>query len=192
MSWLVAGLGNPGPDYKRTRHNIGFLVLDELASQSGNSLNQKKFNAEFGHSRLADDKVILAKPMSFMNRSGIPVQNLSAYFKVDPDRIIIIHDDIDLEFGCIKIKDSGGHGGHNGIRSIISALGKNEFIRIRIGVGRPATGRDVSDFVLGNFSDSEYKELETINHAAFEAISTIIMGSATKAMNKYNKKNLLV
>jgi len=191
-SWFVVGLGNPGPDYKKTRHNIGFLILDEMASQCGCLLNQKKFNTEFGNSKVAGDKVILAKPMSFMNLSGLPVHSLSSYFKVVADRIIVIHDDIDLEFGCMKIKNSGGHGGHNGIRSIISALGNNNFIRVRVGVGRPDTGRNVSDFVLGKFSGSEFKELEKISHAAIEAVSTIITGSASEAMNKFNKKNILV
>jgi len=191
MGWMVVGLGNPGTKYRETRHNIGFMVVDDIASGSGGALSQKKFDCIFGQTRIAGAKTILSKPQSFMNKSGIPVQNLAAYFKVSPSHIIVVHDDIDLPFGSMKIKESGGHGGHNGIRSMITSLGTNEFIRIRLGVGRPEGDYDVSDYVLGKFTISDRKDLEKIIISASDAIRVIIENNVSEAMNKYNKKKLL-
>ncbi|MBU0991660.1 MAG: aminoacyl-tRNA hydrolase [Proteobacteria bacterium] len=184
--YLVAGLGNPGTAYARTRHNIGFMVVDELAAAYSIALLKKKFDTDFGQGIIAGSNVILAKPMGFMNRSGPPLRRLADFFNVDIENVIIIHDDIDLDFNRIKIKANGGHGGHNGLRSIIEAFGDNGFSRIRMGIGRPGERIDMTAYVLGQFSADENKLLGELIKLAADAVDVIISKGITAGMNKYN------
>ncbi|MDD9301104.1 MAG: aminoacyl-tRNA hydrolase [Desulfobacter sp.] len=185
---LVAGLGNPGKEYSQTRHNIGFLVIDALASKIGRDLNKNRFDAAYVKARVKNRDTFLVKPLSYMNRSGIPLQKLAAYFKIDMGDIIVIHDDMDLAFGQIKIVQGRGHGGHNGIRSIIEAFGRRECIRIRVGVGHPGSGRAVTGHVLGKFSHEEQSGLDELIQTASDACLTILESGVTKAMNSVNSR----
>lgn len=185
---LIAGLGNPGKNYAQTRHNIGFLVVDELASKSSLSIDKIRYDAEYEKARIKGKDVFLVKPLTFMNRSGFPIQKFASYYKIDMGDIIIIHDDMDLSFGVIKIVKSRGHGGHNGVRSIIDAFGKTDCIRIRMGVGHPGSGRDVTGHVLGGFSPEEKKMLDHSIDTASDACFYILENGVTAAMNLFNTK----
>jgi peptidyl-tRNA hydrolase, PTH1 family len=189
---LIVGLGNPGRQYEKTRHNAGFLVLDTLAQDYSIDIKQKKFNAEFGRGLLDGQTVFLAKPQGYMNRSGPPIQQLATYFKIPTNDILIIHDDIDLTFGRLKLKQNGGHGGHNGLKSIIMALGTDDFIRLRIGIGRSAhtdESDQVTQHVLGSFSQDEKQAFEQIVQCAGKAIVTVIKYGIVEGMNQFNVKS---
>lgn len=186
--WLIGGLGNPGGAYKNTRHNVGFMVVDEIAEEHNIPIDKKKFNAAYGRGCIDGVDVILAKPLAFMNLSGPPIQNLANYFRIQCEDMLVVHDDIDLAFGRIKIKEKGGHGGHKGIQSLIDAVG-DEFIRLRIGIGRPTEGVDVVDHVLGDFSQEEFTNLKRIIDMAQEAVLTILCQGAKESMNRFNAKN---
>ncbi|MBF0120971.1 MAG: aminoacyl-tRNA hydrolase [Desulfobacterales bacterium] len=189
---LIIGLGNPGHEYERTRHNIGFLVIDELSNSFSIPLKKTKFDAVFGKGLIENKEVLLAKPISFMNRSGYPVFGLANYFMISSEDILVIHDDIDLALGIIKIKEKGGHGGHRGIKSLIDVLGSNDFIRLRIGINRPESDKiTVSNYVLGNFNNVESKSLSLILDKAKDAAVTILCKGAKDAMNNFNNKNFL-
>jgi PTH1 family peptidyl-tRNA hydrolase len=185
---LIVGLGNPGIQYEHTRHNAGFMVVDKLAEDSGISLNKNKFDVRYGRGIIANHEVMLANPMAFMNLSGPPVQKLAAYFKIPSEDLVVIHDDIDLAFGRLKIKEKGGHGGHKGLKSIINAVGEDEFVRLRVGVGRSDIGRGVTDHVLGPFSDEEAGALDTILCQARDAVVTILTEGSKVSMNRFNTK----
>ena len=187
---LIVGLGNPGFQYEHTRHNTGFMVVDKLAGEFGISLNKNKFDVRYGRGTIKDHQVILANPMAFMNCSGPPVQKLAAFFKIPGEDLVVIHDDIDLAFGRLKIKEKGGHGGHKGLKSIIKATGEDQFVRLRVGVGRSETGRGVTDHVLGPVSDEEAKVLDAIVNRAREAVVTILTEGSKVAMNRFNTKIL--
>ncbi|MBF0291241.1 MAG: aminoacyl-tRNA hydrolase [Nitrospinae bacterium] len=156
---LITGLGNPGPDYNRTRHNAGFLFLDHLAAKLGRDRWIKKFNSLFVTAQVCRADATLVKPMSYMNLSGGPVRAFMAESGVEPSGLLVIHDDIDLPFGDVRYKAGGGHGGHNGLKSILSALGSPDFHRIRIGVGRPPAGQTATDHVLDTFTRDEFSKL---------------------------------
>lgn len=156
---LITGLGNPGPDYQNTRHNAGFLFLDHFSARLGRDRWIKKHNSVFVNARCGGVEVILIKPMSYMNLSGGPVRAFMAELGVEPSGLIVIHDDIDIPFGDIRFKTGGGHGGHNGLKSIMSALGSPDFHRIRIGVGRPREGQTATDHVLESFTRDEFSKL---------------------------------
>ncbi len=183
---LIVGLGNPGAQYENTRHNVGFMVVDKLAAKFGISVDKNKFDLRYGRGTIEDHAVMLAKPMAFMNRSGWPVQKLAAYFKINSKDLIIVHDDIDLAFGRLQIKEKGGHGGHKGLKSILNAIGEDEFMRLRIGVGRSETGNSVSDHVLGPFYDDESELLDALLKRARDAVVTILTEGPTVAMNRFN------
>jgi PTH1 family peptidyl-tRNA hydrolase len=183
---LVAGLGNPGDRYSRTRHNIGFIVVDELSRQYAIPLDRTRFDAEYGKGAILTRPVILAKPQSFMNRSGFPVQKLSSYFQIPPERLVVIHDDLDFDLGRILVVKDRGHGGHNGIRSIIEVLGSRDFIRIRVGVGRPGSGSGVTGHVLGAFAPEEADGVAILVKRAAEACRLILEQGVIKAMNQCN------
>jgi PTH1 family peptidyl-tRNA hydrolase len=185
---LIVGLGNPGIQYEHTRHNAGFMVVDKLAEDSGISLNKNKFDVRYGRGIIANHEVMLANPMAFMNLSGPPVQKLAAYFKIPSEDLVVIHDDIDLAFGRLKIKEKGGHGGHKGLKSIINAVGEDEFVRLRVGVGRSDIGRGVTGHVLGPFSDEEAGALDTILCQARDAVVTILTEGSKVSMNRFNTK----
>ena len=183
---LIVGLGNPGTQYEDTRHNAGFMVVDKLAGDFGISLNKSKFDLHYGRGTIKDHAVMLANPMAFMNRSGPPVQKLAAYFKIPSRDMLIIHDDIDLAFGRLKIKEKGGHGGHKGLKSIINAVGEDEFVRLRVGVGRSETGSSVSDHVLGPFYNDERELLDAVLSRARDAVVTILTEGSKIGMNRFN------
>ena len=184
--WFIVGLGNPGQEYAQTRHNIGFMVIDRLAEKYGVSVSRRKFQNHFGKGQIHSVDVILAKPMAYMNRSGPPVRQLASYFDLTAERMLIIHDDIDIETGRIKIKSKGGHGGHNGLKSLIEAFGTNDFPRLRIGIGRPEGEIDVTGHVLGKIPPDERRILESILQTAEDAVMTIIDKGILESMNQFN------
>jgi PTH1 family peptidyl-tRNA hydrolase len=190
---LVVGLGNPGKTYVTTRHNFGFMVLDKLADSFSIQLGKRKFNALLGRGSIEGVDVILTKPMAFMNRSGPPVHKIKQYFNISCKDILVVHDDIDLAFGTLRIKQKGGSGGHNGIESLIEFLGTRDFSRLRIGIGRGLGSSkndiDVTNYVLSEFSYNEKKNLGQIITKAQDAITTILCKGITYAMNCFNKKN---
>jgi PTH1 family peptidyl-tRNA hydrolase len=185
---LIVGLGNPGLKYENTRHNAGFMLVDKLAGEFGISLTKKKFEVCYGRGAIEGCEVMLAKPMAFMNRSGGPVQKLAAYFKINSKDLMVVHDDIDLAFGRLKIKEKGGHGGHKGLQSIINAIGEDEFMRLRIGIGRSEAGGSVSDHVLEPFFGDESKRLDSVLIRARDAVVTILTEGSKVGMNRFNKK----
>ena len=189
---LVVGLGNPGKKYDWTRHNAGFLVADRIADEFDISFHKKKFNSVFGRGIIETVDVVLAKPMAYMNRSGLPVRQLADFYKIHGKDMLVIHDDIDLAFGRLKIKEKGGHGGHNGIKSLMNAFGGGEFTRLRIGVGRSETGTSVTDHVLGKFSAEQKQNLNEIISRAQDAVVTILCKGPKIGMNFFNSKNFII
>lgn len=185
--YLVVGLGNPGNEYNMTRHNIGFETVDYMATQNGTKINKIKFKGVYGECNIAGEKVVLLKPQTYMNLSGDSVKEICDYYKIPTDKLIVICDDIALDTGKIRIRAKGGAGGHNGLKSIIYSLEKEEFIRIRMGIGTPATDRwDLADFVLGKFTKDDIPLMETAISRAIGAVTDIIKEGVGFAMNKYN------
>ena len=163
-------------------------MIDAPAADLGTSLDKHKFDADFTRTRVRSREVFLVKPMSYMNRSGIPVQRLASYYKIDMGDILVVHDDMDLEFGKIKIVQGRGHGGHNGIRSIIEAFGRKECVRVRVGVGHPGAQKDVTGHVLGKFSPEEQAGLDDLISNAADACLSILQDGVVKAMNRINSR----
>ncbi len=184
---LVIGLGNPGKEYSMTRHNAGFMVVDKLADAYRISMDKNKFDLIYGKGKIQGNDVMLAKPQAFMNLSGPPVQKLAGFYRISCEDMLIIHDDIDLAFGRIKIKEKGGDGGHKGIRSIKDAFGGGNFTRLRIGIGRSEAGADVVDHVLGRFDPEEKTLLDKIIATAMDAVLTILCEGAKEGMNRFNR-----
>lgn len=181
---LVVGLGNPGPTYAKTRHNVGFMVADVLAARIGSAFKvHKKSGAEVVTGHLAGAPVVLAKPRCYMNESGRQVGPLAKFYSVPPARIVVIHDELDIDFGRIRLKVGGGEGGHNGLRSVASALGSKDFQRVRIGVGRPPGRKDPAAFVLEAFTAAERAELPTICEQAADATELLIAQGLEPAQN---------
>lgn len=184
---LVIGLGNPGKEYAMTRHNAGFMVVDRLADDFRISMDKSKFETIYGKGKVHGNDVILAKPQAFMNRSGSSVYRLANFYRISCEEMLIIHDDIDLAFGRIKIKEKGGDGGHKGIRSIIDAFGGGNFTRLRIGIGRSEVGAGVVNHVLGRFNPEEKAFLDKIISTAMDAALTILCEGAKEGMNRFNR-----
>jgi PTH1 family peptidyl-tRNA hydrolase len=181
---LVVGLGNPGPQYATTRHNLGFLVADILADRIGSGFKvHKKSGAEVVTGRLGDRSIVLAKPRTYMNESGRQVGPLAKFYSVAPADVIVMHDELDIDFGRIRLKFGGGAAGHNGLRSVSSALGTNDFARVRIGVGRPPGRMSGAAFVLENFSSAERPEVGTICEQAADATELLIRDGLEPAQN---------
>jgi PTH1 family peptidyl-tRNA hydrolase len=181
---LVVGLGNPGPNYAKTRHNLGFVVADLLAARMGSTFKvHKKSGAEVITGRLAGRPVVLAKPRTYMNESGRQVGPLAKFYSVSPADVVIIHDELDIDFGRIRLKFGGGVAGHNGLRSVGSGLGSNDFHRVRIGVGRPPGRMEGAAFVLSNFTSAEQKEVPTICEQAADAVELLIAQGLEPAQN---------
>lgn len=176
---LIVGLGNPGKEYEDTRHNVGFKAIDQLVDRFNISNISEKFQAHFASVTLGEEKIFLAKPQTYMNLSGNSVRQIKDYYKIDIKDIIVIHDDIDLEFGKIKIKIGGGSGGQNGIKSLDSAIGNN-YLRVRFGIGRPDVKSEVSNYVLSRFSKSEMQEVERINKLLAENIELLFVGKSSE------------
>lgn len=185
--WLIVGLGNPGKDYERTRHNAGFRAIDLIASKLGCKINKAKFQGLYGQANYAGAKLVLLKPQTYMNLSGRSVLQVSAYFHIPPQRIIVLFDDISLEPGRLRIRADGSAGGHNGIKSIISEVGSQDFPRVKIGVGAKAhPEQDLADWVLSTFSASEEKALASALDRAADAALCIIERGVPEAANRYN------
>ncbi len=189
-TWLVVGLGNPGPDYAANRHNVGQMVLDILADRISATFKSHKANASVAEGRLGfgGPKVILAKPGTYMNNSGGPVAGLMKFYDVDVQHVIVVHDELDIDAGAVRVKQAGGHAGHNGLRDIIAAADSNEFVRVRVGIGRPPGRMDAADFVLKNFSGDERKELPLLLALSADAVEEIVTKGALEAMNSVNAK----
>jgi PTH1 family peptidyl-tRNA hydrolase len=188
----VVGLGNPGKGYQNTRHNIGFMVADKIAQDLNIECNHKKFESVFGRGSVDDIEILLVKPMAFMNRSGPPVQRLAHYYRIPCKDMVVIHDDIDLAYGRLKIKEKGGHGGHNGVRSLVDAFGGGDFVRLRIGVGRSEAGTDVTGHVLGQFTAEQAQLLTRIVACARDAVLTVLSQGTKFGMNLFNGKDLKI
>lgn len=172
--FLVVGLGNPGPEYEGNRHNLGFMVVDEVARRLGAGFRANKTEALIADFFGEDTRILLAKPQTFMNVSGRAVRLISTFFKIPPDRMLIVHDDLDLPFGSVRLKDDGGHAGHNGVRSLIDELGTGDFKRLRIGIGRPPGSKDPAKFVLEDFSKDERVDLDFIVGEAADIVESTI------------------
>ena len=183
---LIVGLGNPGLAYRHNRHNVGFMVADALADKLGIPLKRVKFKAQIGNGKLGDIPIIIAKPLTFMNNSGEAVAPLVRYFKVPLERLLVIHDDMDLPLGTLRMRPSGGSAGHNGMLSIFDKLGTNVIPRLRVGIGRPPGRMDPADYVLQDFPRSEEELLSMVIAQACEAALAFITTGLEKAMNTYN------
>jgi PTH1 family peptidyl-tRNA hydrolase len=185
---IVVGLGNPGAEYARTRHNAGFWLVDELARRHGGTFRfEGKHQGELARVRIGGDEVWLLKPMTFMNRSGGPVSSVLGFYKITPAQMLVAHDEIDLPSGTVRLKDAGGHGGHNGLRDIIAAQGDG-FWRLRIGVGHPGTAREVVDFVLTQAGKDEQRAIDDTIIAGADAIEDALRWGAQIAMNKLHTR----
>ena len=189
---LVVGLGNPGDAYLKTRHNAGFMVVDEVAEAFSIPLVKRKFDTIFGRGSVDGVEVILIKPMAFMNLSGPPVLKIANYFKILCEDMLAIHDDIDLAFGRLKINEKGGDGGHKGVRSLMDAFGGGNFLRLRVGVGRPEARISAADYVLNGFSAKEIEVLDQITTKARDAVVTILCKGTKEGMNRFNNKRILI
>lgn len=189
-AWLVVGLGNPGPGYAGNRHNVGQMVVSELAGRMSASFKSGRGNALVAEGRLGGERFILAKPLSFMNLSGGPTSALLKYYKLDASRLVVVHDELDIPFDTLRLKVGGGNGGHNGIRDIAAALGTPEFIRVRVGIGRPPGRQDAASFVLKDFAGSERAALPTLISEAADAVELIASEGLTAAQLKYHTKSV--
>ncbi len=184
--WLVLGLGNPGPSYSGNRHNVGAMVVDLLAERVGERFRAHKARADVIETRIGATPVILAKPRSYMNESGGPVNAVLDFYKIDPSRLVVVHDELDLPFGSLRVKLGGGDNGHNGLRSLRSALGTGEWYRVRFGIGRPPGRMDPAAFVLRDFSATERKDLPVLVDRTADAVEALIADGLERAQNTYN------
>ena len=185
--WLIVGLGNPGAEYAGHRHNAGYLVADLLAERAGARFRSSKFRAAVGEGRLAGLPVTLGKPLTFMNESGGPVAALRDYYRVPVDRIVVLHDELDLPFGTVRLKLGGGDNGHNGLRSVTAALGTRDYYRVRCGIGRPAGRMDAADFVLHDFSASERTPLPEFLNRCADAVEALLSSGLAAAQNEFHQ-----
>lgn len=185
---LVVGLGNPGRRYERTRHNAGFLVVDRLAERWGARVERSQYKALVDTTRVRDANVVLCKPQTFMNLSGESVVSLKGWYKVETDDVVVVHDDLDLPFGDVRLKKGGGHGGHNGLRDIQARLSTAAWIRVRCGVGRPPEGRDAADYVLGVWAEHETAQLDDFVDRAADAVEAVLSEGLSAAMQHVNAR----
>ncbi len=184
--WIVVGLGNPGPEYEGSRHNVGFRVVDRLADRAGLALTRCRFRSLFVRGTLHGIQVLLMKPLTFMNESGFSVSRWQQALCLKPDRIIVVHDDLDLSPSQLRIRIGGGYGGHRGIRSVIEAIGSPDFLRVKVGIGRPREGQDAVAHVLGPFKKSEDDAIEAAIQRAADAVEALVQEGLEAAMNRYN------
>jgi PTH1 family peptidyl-tRNA hydrolase len=184
--WLVVGLGNPGPTYAGNRHNVGFMVVDLLAERAGGRFSAHKGRADVVEGRLAGEPAVLCKPKTYMNLSGGPVASLRDWFKVPVERIVVVHDELDIGFGVLRLKRGGGDNGHNGLRSITSSIGTKDYLRVRVGIGRPPGRQDPADFVLKDFAAAERKDLGFHVDRAADAAEALLTGPLEAAQNVFH------
>lgn len=184
--WLVVGLGNPGPEYAGNRHNAGFMVLDVLAGSARGRFKSHRARADVVEGRLAGHRVILAKPKSYMNDSGGPVKALCDFYKIPIERVIVVHDELDIPYGTLRLKRGGGDNGHNGLRSITKSLGGRDYLRVRFGIGRPPGRMDAAAFVLRDFSSTERKELDLHVDRAADAVEALLTEGLDRAQNVFH------
>ena len=184
--WIIAGLGNPGPEYANTRHNAGYMVVTLLAERMGVRFKAHRTPNDIAEGRLAGQPVTLAKPRSYMNLSGGPIASLAAFYKIPPERIVVIHDELDLPFPTIRLKLGGGDNGHNGLRSITQALGTRDYYRVRFGIGRPPGRMDAATYVLRDFTAAERAELPLAIDRCADATETLISKGLATAQNIYH------
>lgn len=186
---LIVGLGNPGPQYEKTRHNVGFMVADALAGRIGGAFSShKKSNSDVVQARLGSRSVIIAKPRTFMNLSGQPVAALARFFSIEPANIVVVHDELDIDFGALRLKLGGGEGGHNGLRSISQHLSTKDYLRVRVGVGRPPGRMDPASFVLKPFSAAERKDLGVVVEEAADAAELLLSAGLEAAQNRVHPR----
>jgi PTH1 family peptidyl-tRNA hydrolase len=184
--WLVVGLGNPGPSYSGNRHNVGFMVLDLLGDRAGARFKAHKGRADVVEGRLAGQRAVLAKPKTYMNLSGGPVASLRDFFQVPVERIVVVHDELDIPYGTVRLKSGGGDNGHNGLRSITTSIGSKDYLRVRVGVGRPPGRQDPADYVLKDFSGTEKKDLGFHVDRAADAVEALLTGPLDAAQNVFH------
>jgi peptidyl-tRNA hydrolase, PTH1 family len=184
--WLVVGLGNPGPVYAGNRHNVGFMVAELLAARIGGGFKAHKGRADVVEGRLAQQRVVLAKPKTYMNESGGPVASLRDFFKVPVERIVVVHDELEIPYGWLRLKAGGGDAGHNGLKSISQSLGSREYVRVRVGIGRPPGRMDVAAYVLKDFSGTERKDLDFHVERAADAVEGILATGLASAQGTFN------
>ena len=185
---IIVGLGNPGIQYRMTRHNIGFQVVDRLARISHIPFRIKRFKSLFGTGWIDSQKVALAKPVTFMNRSGEAVKKAVDFFYLRMEDLVVVHDDLDLPFGKLRFKQRGGDGGQQGVRSIIESMGGSNFLRLKVGIGRPPPGMDPAEYVLGTFDEAEQFQLDQILSRAAEFLKVMLLEGLEEAMNQFQKK----
>jgi peptidyl-tRNA hydrolase, PTH1 family len=185
---LVVGLGNPGPEYARTRHSVGFLVADRLASALGAAFQARKFSAELAEARAGRERLWIMKPQTYMNHSGQAVGEALRFWKLDLEDLVVVHDDLELEPFRVQLKVGGGHGGNNGVKSVNAHVGSEAYARVRFGIGRPPAMMDPADYVLGRFSKEEEPEVEATVERAAEAARLCVELGAAKAMNQVNRR----
>jgi PTH1 family peptidyl-tRNA hydrolase len=187
MIKLIVGLGNPGRQYERTRHNVGFLFLDQLVTEYRSAWsNEPKFQGLLAEISVTTEKVMLLKPSTFMNRSGLSVGQVVRYYKLQPEQVLVVHDELDFEVGIVKLKKDGGHAGHNGLRDIIAHLQSKDFYRLRIGIGRPASGKPVADYVLSDPSKADAEAIQIAFNISSDYIEQMVRGELSAVMNKLN------
>ena len=184
---IVLGLGNPGRKYERARHNLGFLVVDQVAYRNSVVFKKKKYSSLIGEWQRDGEKVLLLKPQTYMNHSGEAVRSLFRYLPLSAKDLVVIHDDLDLPFGRIRVRPRGGAGGHRGIHSVLEALGEEGFFRVRVGIGRPPAGVDPTDYVLQPFSPQESSRLEEVVSKAADAVECLLQEGAERAMERFNR-----
>ncbi|MBM9461950.1 aminoacyl-tRNA hydrolase [Aeromicrobium sp. YIM 150415] len=188
MTWLIVGLGNPGPTYAATRHNIGYFVADALAERVGGRFSAHKGRrAEVVEGRLQGERVVLGRARSYMNESGGPVASLLAYYDIEPDHLVVIHDELDIDFGMLRLKFGGGDNGHNGLKSIRQSIGTGDYYRVRVGIGRPPGRQPVHDYVLKPFSSTERKEVGVHVEEAADAIESLITRGLVATQSDFNR-----
>ncbi len=185
-AWLVVGLGNPGETYARNRHNVGFMVLDALAERGRSRFKAHRARADVVEGRVAGERAVLAKPRSYMNESGGPVAALTNFYRTPLEQLIVVHDDLDLPFGTLRVKQGGGEGGHNGLRSITKSLGGGDYLRVRFGIGRPLGRMDPADFVLRDFSTAERPDLAVFVERAADAVESLLQRGLAETQNRFN------